>query len=394
MGKYQYSYDEKDLDELIEKLNKGIIPAVPEDMLDEARLRYKEIQDELFDGDDEVLTEEEVKAYQEKIKKKVEETKHKAHKDDIKVMKLSEKQLARLKDEVETTIVRPYPSDYNLTDEERYGNEERAKLYDKFSKLKRVYRNPIEFRNAINVCREVIKDSLDNDYPGMSKDEVYEMFHQGKIKVMIPIPRLFSDYVHEIKDINMKVGIINGDITLMSKSDIEDELVIDERENDTTEDVDFEVIQPESYDAMLNAHRKGMRTPLDQVFDNRNKVYNQLSIPTGNMFARIIGGDKRKSNEPLRFDFFQEDAARKYHEMLHDIDPYDPNEIARQMNYAYDNKLPLNVRNAIIDGSKVYIDRNDCKPKPVFEEETFLHPKDDNVVELEKAILEAIQSTN
>lgn len=396
MAKYEYSYSVEELDELIDKLNKGIIPTVPPDMLDEARLRYKEITSELFDDDDDdnVLTAEEVRIQQEKIKKKVEEQRHKAHKEDIKIKQLSEKHLEKLKEEVVTSIVRPYPSDYNMTDEEKYGSEERAALFEKFSKLKRIYRNPVEFKNAFLVCQEVIKDSLDNDYPGMSRVEVYRMFHEGKIKVTIPIPRLFSDYVHEIKDPEIKAGIIRGDITLMSKSEIEDELIIDERKNDETVDMPYSVIDSNEYDVMLSDHRKGIDTPLSMIFNNRGKIYSQLNVPYGNMFSRFTDKNKSKSNEPFQFDFEQEDAPRKYMELVHNIDPYDPNRIAQVMNEAYDNKLPLETRNAIVAGSKIYLDPAMYKEKPVFENDTFIHPKDDDVVELEKAILEAIQSCN
>lgn len=395
--KYEYSYPVEELNELIEKLNKGIIPTVPEDMLDEARLLYQEIQSELFDGDD-IMTEEEIKAQQERIKKKVEENKHKAHKEDIKIKKLSDKQMEKLKEAVETSIVRPYPSDYNLSDEEKYGSEERAALYEKFSKLKRIYRDPNEFRYAFNICQEVIKDSLEHDYPGMSKKEVYQLFKEGKIKVMIPIPRLFSDYVHEIKDVDTKIGIINGDITLMSKSDMEDELEIIDRSDDheIEENADLQIITDDMYDDMLTAHRKGIRTPLDVIFNNRSKVYNQLTVPSSNMFSSIVGKkDDDKKRRPLTFDFLQEDAPQKYFDMVHNIDRFDPNRIANRMNSAYGKALPLEVRNAIVNGAKVYVDQKYMPDKKdLFKEDTFIQQQDDSVIELEKAILDALDSFN
>ena len=163
MAKFEYSYPIEELNALIEKMNKGIKPAVPEEMLLEAKMYYQELQNELFDGEDDILTEEDIKRHNELVQKRVDEEKHKAHKDDIKVVKIGEKQRAKLHKAVCKSIVRPAFSDYNKTDEELYGDEERKNLYQRLDKVKSIVRNQYDYRSAIMVIRDVIQYSLDHD---------------------------------------------------------------------------------------------------------------------------------------------------------------------------------------------------------------------------------------
>ena len=117
MDKYEYTFPIEDLDHLIDQLNQGIKPAVPEEMLFEARIRYKELQNELFDGEDEEVSAADIKRHNELLKQKIESDRRKAHKENIKIAKISEKQKAKLMEAVSTSLVRPTYSNYNKTDE-------------------------------------------------------------------------------------------------------------------------------------------------------------------------------------------------------------------------------------------------------------------------------------
>ena len=98
MGKYEYTFPKEDLHKLIEQIGKGIIPAVPEEMKLEAKMLYKEMQEELFEEGEGLITDDDIQKHQEYIQKKVEQEKHKAHRDNIKIAKISEKQNEKLSD--------------------------------------------------------------------------------------------------------------------------------------------------------------------------------------------------------------------------------------------------------------------------------------------------------
>ena len=76
----QYSYPVKELDEIIEQINKGITPMITKDMEIEVKLRINELNRELNEeyGDtdiDDGLSNEELKFRQEMMRKKIENNK-------------------------------------------------------------------------------------------------------------------------------------------------------------------------------------------------------------------------------------------------------------------------------------------------------------------------------
>lgn len=394
MDKYEYTFPIEDLDHLIDQLNQGIKPAVPDEMLFEARIRYKELQNELFDGDDEEVSAADIKRHNELLKQKIESDRRKAHKENIKIAKISEKQKAKLMEAVSTSLVRPTYSNYNKTDEERYGSETRMALYKKYSSLKSVYRNPYDYKTAIGIIQEVIKDSLDNDYPATPREQVYAAYQRGEIKINIQLPKLFSDYVHEIKDKEILKGILTGDVAIMTKSQMDDELVKQDYSKSELVEFEYDAISNDEYREMVSRHRRGEDTPIGLVLKNKGKIYSQFTMPSSNMFSIIPDSKRYDSNGiPITFDWMQDDADEKFIDLMTDRDPYDPQNLAALLNKNNNNDLSLEFRNSIISGNCVSSGTYETSgPMPGYD--SIHKQKDDRTLALEQSILQAIQNSN
>lgn len=394
--KYEYTFPVEELDRLIDQMNQGMLPAVPEEMKTEAKIRYKELQEELFDvTDDEIISEEEIKRHKEIMKQKIEEEKHKAHRDNIKIAKIGEKQKAKLIEAVSTSIVRPYYSDYNKTDEELYGDSEKRDIYQKLGKLKARYMNPYDYKTAMSIIQKAIKYSLDHDYPGQKKSDVYEAWRRGEIKVNIPIPKLFADYVHEITDKDILKGIIDGSVSMVTKKDVDSEMVKIDYSKSKLINIPYEVYTPEETEAMAHAHRRGYDTPMSMVFKNKSRAYNQFTIPSSNIFSNKYTMRNTTTGEPETFDFEQENAAMLYLEKLHGRDPFDVDTLIGAMNANNNNELSLRFRNCIRNGAVMSVaPMSDDVYHGKSELSNFNQPKDPSTLALEQQILRAIQESN
>ena len=85
-NEHQFLYPKKELLDIIQKLNKGITPLIPEDELEEAKLLMRQLEAE-DDGDDEELLEEIEK--HKRIVALAEKEKHKATKRDAYVYEMT-----------------------------------------------------------------------------------------------------------------------------------------------------------------------------------------------------------------------------------------------------------------------------------------------------------------
>ena len=89
--KYEYIYPVEELDKIIEQMDQGIIPMMNDQMQLEVKMRYKELQSELFDDEDEDDIDAETrKKHREMVNKRIEENKRKASRDDVYIMKISD----------------------------------------------------------------------------------------------------------------------------------------------------------------------------------------------------------------------------------------------------------------------------------------------------------------
>ena len=106
----KYVYPVEELDKIIDQMSKGITPMMSDQMQLEVKLRYKELQNELFDGDDEDIDTEDIKRHNEMMKQHLEEQRRKATKNDVVIIKLSEEQQKQIREDMEVSIVRPKPN--------------------------------------------------------------------------------------------------------------------------------------------------------------------------------------------------------------------------------------------------------------------------------------------
>ena len=390
----EYMFNTEDLDKIIDSLNKGILPAgLPQEMIDEARIRLKELENELFDGD-EPATAEDLRRHADMMERKLEDERHKAHTDNIKVMHVTERDKERLYRAVSTSIVRARVSDYNKTDDELYGDAQKKDIVDRLNNIKSIIRNQEEYMNAMKTIADAINYSLEHDYPGMKKADVLELWRNGEIKINIPIPKLFSDYVHEVTDKETLRAIAAGEMRMMTKADIDSEIVRKDYSKSPIVDYDYDVISNDEYISMVEMHRKGYDTPLSVLFNNKGKIYNQFTLSTTNMFSDKYGQVNDKGVEG--FDWFQDDAATRWLEKRRGIDPFDSNIIAAILNEKNGGKLSREFRDNIRKGENIrmsntthdgYVDTTDVYSKGIPE-------KDQRTIELEQNILKAIQDSN
>ena len=101
----KYVYPVEELDKIIDQMSKGITPMMSDQMQLEVKLRYKELQNELFDGDDEDIDTEDIKRHNEMMKQHLEEQRRKATKNDVVIIKLSEEQQKQIREDMEVSIV-------------------------------------------------------------------------------------------------------------------------------------------------------------------------------------------------------------------------------------------------------------------------------------------------
>ena len=182
--KYEYIYPVEELDKIIEQMDQGIIPMMNDQMQLEVKMRYKELQSELFDDEDEDDIDAETrKKHREMVNKRIEENKRKASRDDVYIMKISDEMKAKIREEMSESIVRPNPNDaYNKRDEDLYNDNERRVIYQRLAGLRNCYYNQQDYVNAINILKDAIEYSLSHDYPWLTKEEAIQEFNAGRIK--------------------------------------------------------------------------------------------------------------------------------------------------------------------------------------------------------------------
>ena len=184
----------EELDKIIEQIDMGIEPMMTDQMSLEVKLRYKELQNELFDEDD--SNDVDVQRHREMMKEHIAKKKREATKQDVLIISLSDEQKRKLRADMETSIVRSNPNiQYNIPDEKLYSSEELRIVRQKLSRIKNCYYNQIDYINAVSIVREAIDYSLRSDYPWMSREEAVKAFNSGEIKFSYcNMPKLFINY--------------------------------------------------------------------------------------------------------------------------------------------------------------------------------------------------------
>ena len=386
----KYVYPVEELDKIIDQMSKGITPMMSDQMQLEVKLRYKELQNELFDGDDEDIDTEDIKRHNEMMKQHLEEQRRKATKNDVVIIKLSEEQQKQIREDMEVSIVRPNPNSmYNLSDDELYSSEERKVIQQKLSRIKNCYYNQIDYVNAIKILKEAIEYSLANDYPWLSKEEAIKQFNEGKIKfTYCNIPKLYINYQTQITDKDVLKGIVTGEIELVDR----DEKPQKKKVNKDSEEVayDYNIIGTTDYENMLKMHVKGYDTPISTIIKAKSTIYNRYSLPTNNRFS--LNGNN-KNDEPMLFDWTQEDAGRKYFNLKHGKQ-YTVNDMIRDVNQdndkALNNVLNINASEFMRSLKTVNNQQTGYSPAII---STSLQPTPE-AVQIEQNILNAIRMNN
>ena len=386
----KYVYPVEELDKIIDQMSKGITPMMSDQMQLEVKLRYKELQNELFDGDDEDIDTEDIKRHNEMMKQHLEEQRRKATKNDVVIIKLSEEQQKQIREDMEVSIVRPNPNSmYNLSDDELYSSEERKVIQQKLSRIKNCYYNQIDYVNAIKILKEAIEYSLANDYPWLSKEEAIKQFNEGKIKfTYCNIPKLYINYQTQITDKDVLKGIVTGEIELVDR----DEKPQKKKVNKDSEEVayDYNIIGTTDYENMLKMHVKGYDTPISTIIKAKSTIYNRYSLPTNNRFSL---NSNNKNDEPMLFDWTQEDAGRKYFNLKHGKQ-YTVNDMIRDVNLdndkALNNVLHINASEFMRSLKTVNNQQTGYSPAII---STSLQPNPE-AVQIEQNILNAIRMNN
>lgn len=386
----KYVYPVEELDKIIDQMSKGITPMMSDQMQLEVKLRYKELQNELFDGDDEDIDTEDIKRHNEMMKQHLEEQRRKATKNDVVIIKLSEEQQKQIREDMEVSIVRPNPNSmYNMSDDELYSSEERKVIQQKLSRIKNCYYNQIDYVNAIKILKEAIEYSLANDYPWLSKEEAIKQFNEGKIKfTYCNIPKLYINYQTQITDKDVLKGIVTGEIELVDR----DEKPQKKKVNKDSEEVayDYNIIGSADYENMLKMHVKGYDTPISTIIKAKSTIYNRYSLPTNNRFSL---NSNNKNDEPMLFDWTQEDAGRKYFNLKHGKQ-YTVNDMIRDVNQdndkALNNVLNINASEFMRSLKTVNNQQTGYSPAII---STSLQPNPE-AVQIEQNILNAIRMNN
>ena len=321
--KYIFPVDE--LDKIIEQMNQGIQPMISDEMMMEVRLRIKEIENLVFDDDEEYDESDgdDQKKHREMLQAQLEKERKKATQHDVIILEISPEQKQKIREQMQTSIVRPNPElAYHKTDDQVYKNTNNRKIMEKLKGLKNCYYNQKDWINAMKIIMEAIEISLgkygDSDYPWLSFEEAKQQFREHKIRLTYPIPKLYINHSTILADKELLKGILTGDVVLKDKKaeqeNIEKTARAKKKNKLPSVPIDYTVISDEEYDHMTTLHRAGYETPLSPIISLASRTYNPTSMPFGNRFARVKA---RNTNKPVSFDWAQDGAGEEYFDLIH-----------------------------------------------------------------------------
>ena len=330
----KYNYSVQQLDDLIEKIDKGILPMMTPDLEAEVNLRRKELQ-HMVDDDGEWDDD-----YQDEIEKhksvmtKIEEERRKARSRNVLELELSDEELAEIHEGCAVMYVRNDPNaSYNISEETLAANAEEAMIKKRLESLGKVYYHQEDYRNAMNIIRDAIEYSLKHHYPWMSYKEALEAFRRGDIKYKFgDIPTLFVGFDKQITDPKILAGIVTGDVKLID----EDEAKPKKKRKRSTEGVSMptDVISRAEYDHYVKMHNAGWNTPISLMLKASSTMYNRYVMPPS---ASWFGGDKQPPNFTINWD--QPGAAEAYYDIVKGIKRNPVNDVIAAFQAANNNGL-------------------------------------------------------
>lgn len=342
-NKSKYIHPVEELDKIIEQIDRGIMPIMPDDLQLEVELRMKELKSLLFDDDededdDEGLSYESQKRQQELLRKHLEENKRKASRDDVMIIQLSEEKKKEIREMMGESIVRDDPNLlYHRTDEQLYDTAERERIYRKLHGLRNAYYNQKDYVNAIQIIREAINYSLTHDYPWMERDEAVKEFNSQKLHFLFrKAPVLYLNNAATCTDMTVIKGIVDGGVDLVNRQDDIDELRKKPKKKSVPVPMEYSITNNKTYGGMLNLHRVGYDTPMSTLIKHKSSVYNRYAIPISNRFSNQRNTDD--GGLPILFDWGHDGAGKEYFDLIHGKKTQ-PNDIARILNDANNGLL-------------------------------------------------------
>ena len=325
----RYAFPTDELDSIIEQIEQGIQPMISDAMMNEVRLRQKELLKKMGTVDysdiDSTDTAAIIDKHKELMKKQIENERHKATKTDVIVIKISEEKKKEIREQMSSSIVRTNPNDrYNRTDEELYQSESRRAIELKLKSLRNCYYNQTDYQNAMSIILEAINESLKEDYPELGYEEAKKCFNEGKIKYSYKeLPKLYINHSQMVTDKEMLCGIATGNVLLKDrKESIREsfEKTLLNTKPAKPVNMHYTVTSSADYERFLDLHRKGYDTPISTALRYKSTIYNPTAMPAGSRF-NFLGNNVDRSldenGEPILFDWSKEGAGLRYFNMIH-----------------------------------------------------------------------------
>ena len=386
--KYHYPVDE--LDKMILEISKGATPMLTNDMRAEIELRKKELA-ALTEGltDDEEEEFDAIVQEHDKLMKKIDEEKRKATKKEATFRQLPEALRRQLEEDMSVAYVWDDPlSSYNKSDEELYADAAQKDLYQRLSRIRNVYYDPISYRQAILTIREAIEWSLRNDYPWMKYEEALADFNSGHIRYLGNIPKLFMGFgTHQVTDPKILAGIVEGKITIIDKNEDDAQLRKKKKKKHKGPGVhaDYDIIGDAEYQRMSKLHSDGYDTPISIVLKARSTIFDRLSMP----FNPDV--QPREVKQPQTFDWLHEGAGEEYYKLKHGIPPQSVQGFMQAINEENGGQL----NQAMLSNMSAFL-RELGRPagyqqsyEPMVDQRRL-----DQAAEIEKGILDSIRRSN
>jgi hypothetical protein len=389
MADYIYTYDKDELRQYLEKISKGIRVLMTPELEADLKMYAMELESEVMDNTDDI--EEFKRNHSDLMKKKLEQKKREATKNDILLIELSDDIKNQLREEMSVSIVRDNPNlNYHKKDEELFSSKERREVFQKLSKLQKCYYNQADYVNAIKIIFEAIEYSLKHDYPWMSYEEALKEFNAGHIKFeYCQLPKLYLNWTTIIDDPETLKGIINGTVTIIQKDD--DSTKKKKRAEPVPVRVEVDMTSTDEWNYWYNLHQKGYNTPITPVIKASQGTFSRFALPQTNMFYQQKEQEKRM---PQEFDWMQEDAGEKYFNMIHGK-TYSTNDLLDDLQTANNGNLTAKLQNnmdAFLNGLK-YVNQPQQQQQQLYQSNLVKAP-DQQVLAMEQSILQAMKNAN
>ena len=389
----KYLYPVEELDKMLDQMDEGVELFLNDQLMVELEMRKREREIEMFGTAIEDEESDYIKQkHQEMLREKMKQKARKAHREDVMYIELTEEQKQKIYADVETSFVRRDPNTpYNMTQEEIYSSAEEKLILEKLSKLRVAYYNQIDFQNAMNTILTAIDYSLEHDYPWMTKEEAIAAFNAGQIKFSFcQIPKLFLDFKTQVKDPNILQGVVSGNVELVDKS--KKNFVIRDYSNSELVSVPYGVMSTAEEDYYVDAHKKGQFTPISAVIQSNNTIYNRYTPQTYNKKKNEYVGLLDKFENPVSFDWTQENAHARY-DLFRKGKSYDIEmlmEDVNKNNNGINKQVAINMQSYLMALNSVTL-THDEKANQI---QDGYKKQNEEVIKMEQSILQKIRVNN